>query len=229
MAAIALLRIARRDFLAGIVGLAGWVTMAGPAGASQTSATPETAEDAEALATAGLVGPASYRSPLFGYTVAWDDAWQLRESVPGIPPARTNPEWGPAGRDDLFLVSAPDAAMASLSFITFAYEGLSREERFEEIISSMQERDTWLWDDPGIAATVGVLEPDDRSQSPVITVSMLLDQPEEAMLHLGLQTNQKSLAGVLAAVSGVELDGTPIFADLPAGEIVTLVAAIGEP
>lgn len=226
MAATAFDRIARREFLAGIVGLAGLARAVDVAGAAQVSATPDPAGEMEALASAGLVGPRSYRSPLFGYTVEWDDAWQLRDSIPGIPPVRTNPNWSPAGRDDLFLVAAPNRASAALSFITFVYEGTSREERFQEIVQSMEERGTLQWDDPATTTIVGAYSADDNSHAPLITVSMLLDRPEEAILHLDLQTSQETLAEVLAAVSGVELDGIPVLADLPVDEILALVAAI---
>lgn len=228
MEAAAFRRIARREFLAGIAGITGLVVASDPAGANQTPEIPDALWHPELLEEAGYLPPNGYRSPIFGYTVEWDDDWHLRESVPGVPPVKSNPDWSPAGRDDLFLVSAPDLAGAALSFITFAYKGKSRQERFDEIIATMAERDTSLWNDPATTTAVGALIPDDGTHLPRISVSMLLDQPQESILHLDLQASQDVFAEVLDAVPGVLLDDIPIFAELPKEEILVLVAAIGQ-
>src|SRR5690606_37805670 len=119
-------------------------------------------------------------------------------------------------------------ASAGLSFITFAYEGISREERFGEILSAIQDRGTVVWDDAATTAMVSVRTPNDNADPPLIIISMLMDEPKEAILHLDLQTTWDVFADVIEAVSGLVLDGVPVFASLPRDEIVALVAAASE-
>ncbi len=69
----------------------------------------------EELAAAGLTGPNSYLSPLYGYPVEWPDSWQLDTNL-GLPPVESNPSWGETGRDDLFLMPVDPAVAARLAF-----------------------------------------------------------------------------------------------------------------
>ena len=82
------------------------------------------------LAAAGLTGPNSYQSPLYGYTVEWGDFW-IPDTSTGAP-VSSDPTVGETGQDDLFLAPVDTGIDAQLAFSSRSDDGVAIAARLDE-------------------------------------------------------------------------------------------------
>jgi hypothetical protein len=164
----------------------------------------------EELAAAGLTGPHSYRSPLYGYTVGWPDSWRL-DTSPGPPPVQSNPEWGETGRDDLFLSPVDPAVEARLAFSSRPDDGRTVGDMTETPLPAsggvrliIRERRTQVtWVDLAFA--------EGTSSAEQVQVNQVIALDDGALLFIWMLARPDTIEASFTTAQEIMVDGEPLF------------------
>ncbi len=162
------------------------------------------------LEAAGLTGPNSYQSPLYGYTVEWPGSWTLDAS--GVLPVRSDPDWGETGRDDLFLVPADPAVEARLLFTSRPDDGVAIGDRLDAnplpgtggvrlLIRARPTQITW----------VDLLFEDMTTTVVSVTVNQVISLNGGADLFIAFTAGVEGVGVAFTTAQEILLHGEPLF------------------